>query len=190
MFKEGPGGHSKKVSGRTRGSYVLLLAMERSMRLTVGTLGTFDFPLGSYLYFGSAVGGIEARVRRHLSGNGKHHWHIDFLADEAPVVDVWSAAGPGRLECIWARTAMALPETTIPAAGFGSSDCSCPSHLFHLPGLLSLELFQAGVGGPGPLLERVLPQDWGAISAPWQKNRPPSAPSGPHIPPKSGRGRL
>ena len=132
MFKEGPGGHSKKVSGRTRGSYVLLLAMERSMRLTVGKLGTFDFPLGYYLYFGSALGGIEARVRRHLSGNGKHHWHIDFLADEAPVVDVWSAAGPGRLECIWARTAMALPETTIPAAGFGSSDCSCRAHLVHL----------------------------------------------------------
>ena len=172
------------------GIYALVMRLEEGADIQVGALGRFLFHPGCYVYVGSALNGVSARVRRHLRTGKKLRWHIDYLLEYARMVEVWYSLGVERSECFWARVAGGMTGVGAPVTGFGSSDCSCPSHLFHLPGLPSLELFQAGVGGPGPLLERVLPQDWGAISAPWQKNRPPSAPSGPHIPPKSGRGRL
>ena len=49
-----------------KGSYVLVLKLEEDKRLTIGRLGTFEFPAGLYLYCGSALNGLEARVRRHL----------------------------------------------------------------------------------------------------------------------------
>ena len=118
----------------TKGSYALVLRLGRPCSLTIGKLGRFDFPGGHYLYFGSAQRGLEGRIRRHLRTDKKRHWHIDYLTAVAPVVEVWWAEGPKRMECRWAQTAAALPCAVVPAPGFGSSDCSCRSHLVRLPG--------------------------------------------------------
>lgn len=117
----------------TKGSYVLLLRLKKRRCLTVGKLGAFEFPRGYYLYFGSAQGGLEGRIQRHLRADKKRHWHVDFLADVAPIVEASWVAGTERLECEWARTAVDLPDARVPAPGFGSSDCSCRTHLVHLP---------------------------------------------------------
>ena len=116
-----------------KGSYVLVLRLARRRRVTVGRLGAFDFPCGHYLYFGSAQGGLEHRVRRHLRSDKKQHWHIDFLTATAPVVEVWCVEGTDRLECVWARAALELESVTVPAPGLGSSDCACRSPLVRLP---------------------------------------------------------
>ena len=65
-----------EVAART---YQLLITVSAPVRVTVGRLGTFDFPAGDYCYTGSAVRNIEARIRRHLSPLKKMHWHIDYL---------------------------------------------------------------------------------------------------------------
>ncbi|MCH7786781.1 MAG: GIY-YIG nuclease family protein [Chloroflexi bacterium] len=117
---------------RTKGSYVLALSLAEGRRLSVGKLGTFDFPAGCYLYFGSALNGLEARISRHLRRDKKLHWHIDFLTQAALILQVWWKADLRRLECSWAKAAIEQEAVTIPAAGFGSSDCRCKTHLVHL----------------------------------------------------------
>ena len=100
-----------------------------------GCLGTFTLAPGRYAYVGSAhgSGGLAARVGRHLRADKPRHWHIDALTATAPVVEVWYAASPTRLECTWAAVLRDLPGVVLPIPRFGASDCSCPSHLHLLP---------------------------------------------------------
>ena len=111
-----------------KGSYVLVLNLEEDKRLTIGRLGTFEFPAGLYLYCGSALNGLEARVRRHLRQDKKRHWHIDYVTAVAPVKEVWWLESEARWECRWAETIMGRGGRVV-VRGFGSSDCRCPSHL-------------------------------------------------------------
>lgn len=125
------------------GTYALILELGESRTLEIGRLGVFHFPAGFYVYMGSArgPGGLRGRLRRHLRGDGKCHWHIDYLAAMAIVrgyvilvfgteeADFWPT------ECAWSQTLIALPNAAIPALRFGASDCQsgCPAHLVHFP---------------------------------------------------------
>ncbi len=115
------------------GTYVLVLRLSRSTEITVGKLGTFDFPKGFYLYVGSAhgPGGLAARLRHHLSHPKNPHWHIDCLRRAAEPVEVWTSGEWARREHSWALLLYQMQGAAMPAAGFGASDCRCPSHLFH-----------------------------------------------------------
>jgi Uri superfamily endonuclease len=123
---------------RHKGSYVLLLELSTPLTLTVGRLGTLDFGSGLYAYTGSArgPGGLAARLGRHLKRAKRSHWHIDYLRLEAPVVAIWAGwgrASAGLTECRLAdRLERTLPFQR-PFKGFGSSDCTCSSHLLYWP---------------------------------------------------------
>lgn len=125
------------------GSYTLLFQLELPLNLPVGRLGSFYFPKATYLYFGSAYGpgGLRARLQRHISGNGRPHWHIDTLRSAATLKAVFFIAAPlptlkpsTRLECMWSQAAARLPSAFIPAPRFGASDCQqrCSAHLIGL----------------------------------------------------------
>ena len=122
----------KKLTG-AKGSYVLTLHLEHSTIVRVGKLGVFRFSPGLYLYFGSALSGVEHRVRRHLRRRKKRHWHIDYFTKVATAVELWWTDDGQRAECLWARATLDVPGAVAPARGFGSSDCSCNSHLVQLP---------------------------------------------------------
>ena len=62
-----------------RGCYSLIIDLKRKKRLRVGKLGEAVFPAGTYVYTGSAMKGLEARLRRHCARKKKMHWHIDHL---------------------------------------------------------------------------------------------------------------
>ena len=124
---------SARIATAAKGGYAVLLRLGEDHQLKIGRLGAFEFPAGYYLYFGSALGGLDARVRRHLKRAKKRHWHIDHVSAVASAVQVWWASGTERLEGAWARAVLDLPGVSAPAPGFGSSDCSCPSHLALLP---------------------------------------------------------
>ncbi|MEW5867784.1 MAG: GIY-YIG nuclease family protein [Chloroflexota bacterium] len=121
------------------GSYALQLGLTTACRLQVGRLGEFDLPAGEYIYLGSArgPGGLSARLSRHLAGNQERlHWHIDYLRKIAiPGAICYLAGEPTRppLECAWSQGLAELPGASIPAAGFGASDCrsGCIAHLIH-----------------------------------------------------------
>ena len=117
-----------------KGSYALIIRLERDTPLTLGRLGSFAFPAGLYLYAGSALNGLESRVRRHLrrDKDKKRHWHIDSLTAVAPVGQVWWAADEMRRECAWAGLVQEWGGRIV-APGFGASDCRhCPAHLLYL----------------------------------------------------------
>ena len=114
---------------RPTGSYALVLRLPSRRKIQVGKLGLVVFPRGHYIYFGSALGGLDARVARHFSIEKKLHWHADHLSAEVPWEHAWQLPDGLRWECVWATAAMAAPGVDLPALGFGSSDCRCRSHL-------------------------------------------------------------
>ena len=99
--------------------------------MEVGRLGPCGFGVGYYIYVGSArgPGGLRARVARHLRPAKKMHWHIDRLTAVLPVVDVWVFADESHSECWLAGVIGSMGGVTEKVTGFGSSDCSCASHL-------------------------------------------------------------
>jgi Uri superfamily endonuclease len=132
---------------REGGSYALWLHLPQTRDLIIGRLGSFTFPAGDYVYLGSArgPGGLRARLGRHLRGRGQAHWHIDRLRAAAQVhgfgyktisADVSEADPSDSRECNWSQRLATLPEASLPAPGFGSSDCrsGCAAHLVHFPG--------------------------------------------------------
>jgi sugar fermentation stimulation protein A len=124
----------------SRGTYALVIFLPRAKTIRVGAQGAFKFPRGYYIYVGSALNGLSARVARHIRRREKKRfWHIDYLLEHARVVNVWTRESAARLECQWARVALALPNARVIAPRFGASDCKCAAHLVHLsrhPGIL------------------------------------------------------
>lgn len=120
---------SPKAKARQTGSYALVMRIPSRRKIRVGKLGLIEFPRGHYIYFGSALGGLQARVDRHLSSEKKLHWHADYLGAELPWEYSWQLADGQRWECVWAEAALAQDGVESPAPGFGSSDCRCRSHL-------------------------------------------------------------
>ncbi|HLG73054.1 MAG TPA: GIY-YIG nuclease family protein [Chloroflexota bacterium] len=122
------------IAARRAGTYVLLLELAQPVVLTVGRIGTFDFPAGWYAYVGSALAGIEQRVARHLRPSPVRHWHIDYLRNVADLRGVWVIYAAERLECRTAVTLLRLKHSVGVAPRFGGSDCQCPTHLMYFEG--------------------------------------------------------
>ncbi len=145
---------------RATGAYLLLLRVHQNRTLDVGGLGRVPFPKGNYVYIGSGMGGLEARVARHfrsarrLRPNGKRQlsslskgkfacafdmnkkvkWHIDRLLAGAELVGAVLFQSKERKECELARSCLSFPGAGA-VRGFGSSDCRCPGHLVYLGAL-------------------------------------------------------
>jgi Uri superfamily endonuclease len=100
------------------------------IRTNVGALGELKFPQGMYAYVGSAQNNLELRVKRHERKDKPLFWHIDYLLNNeaAKVMAVYYKLGRKMEEC---KIASLLEANAQPIAGFGCSDCSCSSHLFH-----------------------------------------------------------
>lgn len=116
---------------RVPGTYVLWLRVDVPRTIAVGRWGERMFVAGVYAYVGSAhgSGGLSARLRRHLRADKLHHWHIDALTTCVPIVAIWYATAPERLECTWAQRLARLAGVSVPVEGFGASDCRCTAHL-------------------------------------------------------------
>lgn len=115
------------------GVYALLIDLTAHAEVVVGRLGCVTFRSGYYLYFGSAMNGLAARVRRHLEREKRLHWHIDYLTCITAPEEVWWSECGERAECLWAEAGTKLSGASVPTPGFGSSDCRCRSHLVHIP---------------------------------------------------------
>jgi len=112
-----------------KGTYQLLIKLDRDEIISVGKLGTFNFPAGYYVYTGSAMGGIDARIARHLSKIKRFHWHIDYLLERSSIIRYAINESSARLECEFSEAVLAMDGARTPVKGFGSSDCKCTSHL-------------------------------------------------------------
>lgn len=114
------------------GAYLLVLVLHRHRTVEVGGLGPIRFPAGGYVYVGSAMRGLGARIERHLRRRKRLHWHVDHLAAVADEAEAFPIVSARRLECELARDVSRVAQGSV--AGFGSTDCSCESHLFRFEG--------------------------------------------------------
>jgi len=99
--------------------------------LDIGRLGRVPFRKGNYVYIGSGMGGLVARVARHFRPDKKVKWHIDRLLSRADLMGAVLFPSTERNECALARSCLAFPGARV-VRGFGSSDCRCPGHLVFL----------------------------------------------------------
>jgi Uri superfamily endonuclease len=119
----------------TRGSYCLCIIVDRDSEIGVGSLGLIQFPKGHYVYIGSALSSLIPRLERHLRtsrGEGRvAHWHIDYLLREPGVYvkAIYATDWTVRMEC---EIAAHIAEKGDPVPKFGSSDCTCVSHLYRV----------------------------------------------------------
>ena len=118
-----------------RGTYCLCISLRRELKLEIGALGMIRFYPGQYVYVGSALNGLNARVRRHIrTSKGDYraiHWHIDYLLRESEVEigGVYVLLSDMKDEC---RIAGEIGKKGTSVEGFGCSDCRCESHLFRI----------------------------------------------------------
>ena len=115
------------------GCYSLIIELRKRKTVRIGRLGVGVFPKGIYVYTGSAMKGLGARLERHLGRKKTLHWHIDYLLapheTEIKKIVIYRAA-PGQ-ECRQNQRIAALPGAAVVLKGFGASDChsGCASHL-------------------------------------------------------------
>ena len=159
-----------------KGTYALVMSLESEVAIVVGRLAIkgktragseLTFPPGYYVYFGSAHGGLSARVSRHLKREKRLHWHIDYLTRFADIVEVWYALEDGepidreeKLECLWCQVTQSMPQGQLHFPGFGSSDCRCAAHLIHFPSPPSFDLFCQLLKGRGNGAQKASPLDF------------------------------
>ena len=127
-----PRATSRTVVTAEGGAYALVLLCSRGELVQIGKLGPLQLRRGFYVYVGSAVGpgGVRARVAHHQKLSPRPHWHIDYLRPHTRLDRIWYSHDRIRREHQWARVIHALRGASVPAAGFGSSDCHCKTHLF------------------------------------------------------------
>ncbi|MEM2087413.1 MAG: GIY-YIG nuclease family protein [Thermoproteota archaeon] len=116
-----------------KGSYMLIILIERSIRLKPGSLPETKLPPGCYVYVGSAMGlgGFEKRVVRHLRKIKKVRWHIDYLTilSEAKVRSVFYTPHCSEHHLVSFLSSLGFQKTV---RGFGATDFPRDfSHLLH-----------------------------------------------------------
>ncbi len=125
------------------GTYLLQLHAPDPAQITVGRLGVMEVLPGYYAYLGSAFGpgGLNARIGRHLRRDKKLHWHIDYLRAVTTQVFAYYEES-SRKECLFANELVEAGGRIL-QFGFGSSDCSCNSHLVYFERQISIKRYVA-----------------------------------------------
>jgi Uri superfamily endonuclease len=144
-----------------KGTYVLVLHLDATRRVTIARLGAFELHPGYYLYLGSAhgSGGLAARVGRHLEPDKPLHWHIDYLLPVVRPVEAWYTVSPLKFEKDWVDLLAHMKGVTPSVPRFGASDHrrGKKSHLFYARRRPSFGEFSHRVHalfGPSVLLNR------------------------------------
>ena len=113
------------------GTYALILVSSSQEIIQIGRLGLLRLKPGYYIYIGSAFGpgGLKARISHHRRISKHPRWHVDYLRTVTYLHGVWYTYDPIHREHQWVKAMFRMKNASIPLEGFGSSDCSCKSHL-------------------------------------------------------------
>lgn len=126
-----------------KGAYLLHIELAKPRELQIGRLGKRRFKRGHYVYTGSALNGLSARIARHRRRTKKTHWHVDYLLRDAILRSYRKVPSGERQECLLNSAVAEHAQATMQVPGFGASDCSCDSHLTHFERPPALRQFRA-----------------------------------------------
>lgn len=115
------------------GIYSLVIKLDNGQTIKIGKLRKQKFKKGFYVYTGSALNGLEARIARHKRKTKKLFWHIDYMlaSKQAKIFKVFTIQTNKRMECEFNRIIQTSPHAKAIVKGFGCSDCNCKSHLVY-----------------------------------------------------------
>jgi len=116
--------------GKDAGSYLLILKHNKSKNIVIGKLGETFFKEGFYIYVGSAMKNLQARLERHKRKRKRLFWHIDYFREEADLIKTIPIRSSFKHECDLAKKIKDITDGYI--KDFGVSDCKCVSHLFYV----------------------------------------------------------
>ena len=118
--------------------YVLIIQVENTISLKIGSLGTKVFNKGLFAYVGSAQSNFYKRINRHKCQKKKIFWHIDYLLTNKKtiLIKIFFKLAKKTEEC---KLAQLISKKGKSIPNFGSSDCKCKSHLFKIKDWLFLE---------------------------------------------------
>ena len=112
-----------------KGCYCLIIKNDSKKSIQIGKkLWKIQFEEGFYVYVGSAMNSLMARVKRHLSEEKKLHWHVDYLLKQTEITDVIYNESTKKIEC---NLSQFIADNTTGITDFGCSDCDCKSHLYY-----------------------------------------------------------
>lgn len=111
-----------------KGSYLICGKIDEERTLQVGKLGKISFKPGYYVYVGSAMNSLSARIKRHLKKDKLFRWHIDYIVPHLKDLTPIPIRSSEPLECSLSRALSSIANGYIPS--FGCSDCDCDSHLY------------------------------------------------------------
>jgi Uri superfamily endonuclease len=156
------------------GTYALILACATEQHLPIGKLGAIDLQPGYLVYVGSAFGpgGLAARLSHHHRPVIRPHWHIDYLRPATVLDEVWLTYDPTSREHQWADLIARIKQASIPLPGFGSTDCSCRSHLMFFRDRPSIQQFRRRIQACMPSHGKVLRH---IVELPAVSRRPPTS---------------
>ena len=126
-----------------RGTYTVVLACEKPMRVKFGKLGRVNVMIGYYLYTGSARGlgavSLEGRLMRHNRSFKKKRWHVDYLTAQGgcKVKGTVYLVSNKHFECKLNRAVRKDLNTQPILRHLGASDCKCEAHLVRITENLS-----------------------------------------------------
>jgi sugar fermentation stimulation protein A len=113
-----------------RGSYLLVYYNRKGFKKVIGSLGEREFKPGYYVYAGSALQGLEQRIKRHLTGRKKIRWHLDYISPQHMKIErEYPIRRRDPIEENLARGLLRICEDYV--RDFGSSDSLLPSHFFY-----------------------------------------------------------
>ena len=112
------------------GIYMVIIKIKETRTITTGKLKYSEYQAGYYVYAGSAKTNLSKRIKRHRNRKKKtFHWHIDYLTASADEVQTFGIYTDKFSECDIAKGLSDIGGSEI--LNFGSSDCSCSSHLYY-----------------------------------------------------------
>ena len=150
---------------KDKGSYLLVFRMRQPHTIRVGKLTETRFAAGYYVYVGSAFGpgGLQARLRHHLTFSERCHWHLDYLRPVLHFEYLYLSRETESREHDWAAVLQQLEGAEVPVRDLGATDCSCNAHFFYFqhcpdPDQLKAQLQSASAGAVQATSAEVAPE--------------------------------
>ncbi|MCP5054650.1 MAG: DUF123 domain-containing protein, partial [bacterium] len=115
-----------------KGSYLMVFYNATPFTETIGALGERTFKKGYYVYVGSAMRGLEKRIKRHMQKKKPLRWHLDYISPSRMKTEkVYRINRTERLEEKLAEGMLQISPGYV--EGFGASDSGVVSHFFYFP---------------------------------------------------------
>jgi len=115
-------------------TYIIIIFVDKRIRIPVGSLGYIPFEIGYYMYIGSGGRNYMKRINRHYRISKKIRWHIDYLTNLYPPIKTYIIEDTDE----YSLSSFLYSKNFQYVKGFGCTDKKSVSHLFYFKSRVEL----------------------------------------------------